>query len=196
MRRKLHWPLPVVAVIALVAGAGTAGGTLALWNGSLPTASATITSGDLGVTADDPVWREVSADVDTSPREIDPATFLVRQGDELTADFTYHVTLEGDNIRAAIRVLAVEMPSLPAGVTATYEMLDAADAVLSGPQTLGTASAVTEHDFQGTEQFSVRVTLAFDGLADRFGGASAEQLIDLGKLEVEVQQIRTGGGFQ
>src|SRR5699024_8642192 len=144
------------------------------------------------------VWTETSSDVAAAPHVIDPATFLVRQGDTFTVDYDFSITLDGDNMRGAIGVTWPEAPTLPAGVTATYEVRDSDGDPVGTPETLGqdaVAGAVNAADSFDTD-YTLHVELDTAGLPDRFGQASAVQTVDLGEFSVSLEQIRTGGGFQ
>lgn len=212
LKTTRRWPLPVMAAAALVAGAGAAGGTFALWNGTAGTDPAVIVAGDLDISADDgenPRWQETSPDVETSPRDIDPETFLVRQGDTVRADYEFAIELEGDNMRADLRLDWRQSPDLPEGVSGTFALLDEHeepvldenDAPVSGDiPTDGTASVdlgVFDFDGQaGSEAFILSVALDFAGLEDRFGEGSDPQVADLGEFTVGLEQIREGDGFQ
>lgn len=197
MLNRTQWPLPLIAIAALVGGVGLSGGTLAVWNAAQPAQGMTVTSGDLEVASvDDPVWTETSADVADAPKPIDPDTFLVRRGDTMTATYDFSVALEGDNMRAEALVDWTRAPQLPAGVTGTYTVVGSDGT----PHPIGTASQGETFDLTGTGAEDGTVTLAFtldfSGLNDRFGVESAAQVTDLGDFTVDLQQVRTGGAFQ
>ena len=210
--RTRRWPLPTLAAAALVAGAGAAGGTFALWNGTSGTDQAVIVAGDLDISADDgenPRWYETSPDVDTTPRDIDPDEFLVRQGDAAGADYEFAIELDGDNMRAALRLDWLRSPDLPGGVNGSYALLDADGeptldengAPVSGDLPSDGAASVDLGVFNfdgeaGSESFILSIALDFDDLEDRFGAESEPQVADLGDFSVGLEQIREGDGFQ
>ena len=197
--------LGILAAAVLIAGAAGAG-AYALWSGVDATPGATIRSGTLAVEAADPVWVETSADVAASPHEIDPDTFLVRQGDTLEARYALETELDGDNMVAEFAVdWPDQAPSLPAGVTATY-MLFADDGTPTGTPLMGAPAAVGTPAVllpgarlvAGTavDQFEIVISFDFAGLDDRFGADSAPQVSSLGTVTVTLEQTREGDGFQ
>lgn len=198
MRTLKRWRLPLLATAALATGAAIGGGTFAMWNAGGEVAGAVITAGDLDVIDGEAVWKETSSDVDAAPHVIDPATFLVRQGDTLTADYDFSIALDGDNMRGAIGVSWSQDPELPAGVTGTYEVRDSAGDPLGTPVPLGDTAVVGQFDAAGalTADYTLHIALDFAGLSDRFGAASAEQVADLGDFSVTLEQVRTGGDFE
>ncbi|WP_120003238.1 hypothetical protein [Nesterenkonia muleiensis] len=211
LNRTRRWPLPALAAAALVAGAGAAGGTFALWNGTSGTDQAVIVAGALDISVDDgenPRWYETSPDVDSTPRDIDPEEFLVRQGDTVGAGYEFAIELDGDNMRADLRLDWLRSPDLPEGVSGSYELLDAdGEPVLdengmpvSGDLPDGATSVdlgVLDFDGQArSEGFILSLALDFDDLEDRFGSESEPQVVDLGDFSVGLEQIREGDGFQ
>ena len=211
LNRTRRWPLPTLAAAALVAGAGAAGGTFALWNGTSGTDQSAIVAGDLDISADDvenPRWYETSPDVDNTPQDIDPAEFLVRQGDTVGADYEFAIELDGDNMRADLRLDWLRSPDLPDGASGSYALLDANGepaldengTPVSGDLPGGAASVdLGVFDFDGeagSESFILSIVLDFDDLEDRFGPESEPQVADLGDFSVGLEQIREGDGFQ
>lgn len=199
MTRK-NWRLPLLAAGVLLAGTAVGSGTMALWKTTGTAAPAAIVSGDLDVTAGETTWRETSPDVTDSGRTIDPDTFLVRQGDSvaMTQDFTTHLT--GDNMVAGITVTWPDPAALPDGVTASYEVLDATGNRLGEPAPIGTETTLDDpsellvtDDAGRTDDFSVRVTLDFADLSDRFGAESPVQVADLGRFAFTLDQTREEG---
>lgn len=193
MSTRSRWRLPLLAVAALAAGAALGGGTLALWNGTALTPGAVINAGNLEITATAtaaPEWRETSDDVD-APQS---GTFLVRQGDTATADFPFTTVLDGDNLAANIGINWTTAPTLPAGVTARFDVVDSSDATI-GSGVLGTNDAALARVTAGGD-YLLRVELDFSGLSDRFGAGSPVQITDLGEFDVTLAQTRSGGGFQ
>ena len=211
LKTTRRWPLPTVAAAALVAGAGAAGGTFALWNGTSGTDQSVIVAGDLHISADDvenPRWYETSPDVDNTPQDIAPEEFLVRQGDTVGADYEFAIELDGDNMRADLRLDWLRSPDLPDGVSGSYALLDANGeqaldengTPVSGDLPGGAASVdLGVFDFDGeagSESFILSIALDFDDLEDRFGPESEPQVADLGDFSVGLEQIREGDGFQ
>lgn len=190
MRTPSKWRLPLLATAALAAGAALGGGTLALWNSTASGSAATVVAGNLDISSADVTWAETSEDVD-SPQA---GTFLVRQGDTATAVFPFQAVLDGDNLAANIGVDWRVAPSLPAGVTGDYVVLDADEnEVASG--VLGASNAALARVTAGGD-YELQVTLDFAGLDDRFGADSTVQTADLGEFDVTLTQIRSGEGFE
>lgn len=201
---RTRWRLPALAGVALVAGMAAGGGTFALWSADAATPAQIVNAGNLDIAAGAVTWTETSTDVPSSPQTIDPATFLVRQGDTVTAEFAFTTTLQGDNMLGQLSVDWTDPSALPAGVTATYQVYDASNnALLTTEPDLGAAAtlnAATQQidadDAGRTDNFTVLVSLDFSGMADRFGSGSTVQTADLGTFEVTLEQSRTGVGFQ
>lgn len=199
MRTPHRWRLPVLAAAALALGTAAGGGTLAAWNGASGAPGAAITAGGLDASGGEPTWTETSADVSAAPHEIDPETFLVRQGDAFDADYPFSITAEGDNMRIAVDVDWSTAPQLPAGTTAELSLLDASGAVLVSGLAVGADQEIVSGIDLTTGavlDYTLRVSLDFAGLDDRFGAADAAQTADLGDFAVELRQIRTGGSFE
>lgn len=199
MTTRKNWRMPILTAAVLIVGTAAGGGTMALWKTAGQAAPATIIAGDLDVTAGETTWTETSPDVKNTGRTIDPETFLVRQGDtvEMSQDFTTRIA--GDNMTAQINVAWVDPAQLPDGVSANYEVRDAAGKRLGEPAPLGTAITLDEDrlstDDAGREdEFSVAVSLDFAGLDDRFGAESPVQVADLGRFSLSLDQVRDAGG--
>lgn len=197
MRTLTRWRLPVLAAAGLAIGAAAGGGTFALWNGGGDVAGATITAGDLDASAQSATWWETSPDVEAATHEIVPDEFLIRPGDTTRTDFGFAVTSDGDNMRAAIGIAWTTAPDLPAGVTGTYTLLDAAEAPVSTAVPLGQDTAdLGVITTTASAEYTIRVDLDFTGASDRFGPTSAVQTADLGEFAVDLTQVRTGGEFE
>ncbi|WP_152187677.1 hypothetical protein [Georgenia satyanarayanai] len=192
--RRRRGSLPIVAGVALLAGAVGAGGTVALWHTAAELPLGTVTAGNLDIeTVGGAVWQETSPDVPGSPRRIDPATFLARPGDSLLMSQRLTTALEGDNMLGRLSVGWEREPALPDGVTATYSVLDAAGDHLVIGAPLGEERLVTL-DGGGALTLEVAVALG-EGTSDRVGADAAPQLADLGTVVVDLDQVRTGEGF-
>ncbi|UFU03295.1 hypothetical protein LQF12_01390 [Ruania suaedae] len=195
------WRVPLLAGAALMAGLVSAGGTFALWNGSGTSAAGAITSGNLDIEILGESWTETSPDVDAAPQEIDPDTFLVRQGDTFLVSYEVRTELQGENMLGELSVGWDQAADLPAGVSGEYLLLDGDDApLMTAPAPLGTATTIADaldtDDAGRTDTFTLQVELDTAGLDDRFGPGSTQVLTDLGQITVALDQVRTGEGFQ
>jgi len=122
-------------IIAGVAGAALllTGGTFALWQDTANVTGGTITAGSLTLDGDAAaVWYDVSPDRDFADPEtvapagdsdpavmgeaIDVEAFLVSPEDVLAAVFEVDVTLEGDNLVAALSLNLSAAAALPEGI--------------------------------------------------------------------------------
>lgn len=200
---RTRWRLPALTGATLVAGLVAGGGTFALWSNGGSTPEQIITAGNLDIESGSTTWTETSADVAAAPHTIDPATFLVRQGDTVEASYEFTTHLQGDNMLGELKVDWTDPADLPSGVSGTYQLYDGADTpLMPSAAPLGTTTALDgaqqlDADDAGREDtFTVTITLDFDGLADRFGADSTVQVADLGSFEVTLDQVRTGEGFQ
>lgn len=191
--RRRHGRLPIVAGVALLAGALGAGGTVALWHAAADLPLGTVTAGTLDIDTVGPaVWQETSPDVAGTPRRIDPETFLARPGDTLLMTQRLATALEGDNLRARLSVGWERKSVIPAGVTATYTVRDAAGDPLVAGIPVGEERKV---DLDEGRALTVEVALSLgDGTTDRVGADAPVQLTDLGALVVDLEQVRTGEG--
>ncbi|MHA3685070.1 SipW-dependent-type signal peptide-containing protein [Leucobacter sp. HY1908] len=205
MSIKLSTPVLAVAAFALAAVGG--GSSFALWNAAEQIDPVIITAGDLEIEASDGVWHEVSPDVAHPQQDIDPATFLVRQGDSLAASFDLTAAVQGDNLVGELGVDWPVAPQLPEGVDGTYALyLQAADGTLTDLTDLtglGTPVQIDadEHrlvaDNAGkSSKLLLTVQLDFSEMEDRQGAATLAQVANLGPIEVTLDQRRTGDGFQ
>jgi len=198
-RRRRSSAGPVVLAAAFLAGAVGAGGTAALWSSDGGTPLGAVVSGDLDVELLGPTrWHETSPDVPGTPREVDPAEFLVRPGDTLTVRQQFTTELTGDNMLGRLTVAWAQPPALPAGAAATYAVRDGADDVVVSDVPLGTSATLPDLDTDDdgrTDTFTLEVTLGFADTADRFGPDAAPQVADLGAVVLRLEQARTGEGF-
>lgn len=200
---RTRWRLPALAGATVVAGLVAGGGTFALWNTSGSAPEQIITAGNLDIESGSTTWTETSADVATAPHTIDPATFLVRQGDTVEASYEFTTHLQGDNMLGELTVDWTDSAGLPSGVSGTYQLYDgdhtplmASAAALGTATTLDGTEQLDADDAGREDTFTVAITLDFADLADRFGADSAVQLADLGNFEVTLDQVRSGEGFQ
>lgn len=185
------WLVPLG--VAVLAGLGAAGGTFALWNAQDTTEAHLVASGDLEVTGlGDPQWQETSPDVSTAPREIDPATFLVRPGDAVAVTIPFETTLRGDNLATELSVDWSADSTVPAGVTGTYTLVNAqGNDPVAKPVALGQA---IDFPAENGGHYEVQVELNFAKITNRIGADEVDPLSDLGDFDIHVQQVRTGGG--
>lgn len=193
--------LPILAGSALLAALLAAGGTFALWNNSGDVGDVTLTAGNLDISdIRGPEWEQTSDDVD-NPGPINPHDFKVRQGDTFTVTYDFTTELQGDNMLGELSVDWSDPQNIPDGIDATYMLYDDGDReLLDGPADVGTSAALSDEHLQAgnagrSDEFSLVVSLDFDGLADRFGPDSDAQIADLGTFDVDLHQIREGEGF-
>ena len=185
------WLLPLG--VAVLAGLGAAGGTFALWSDHDRSEAQMVSSGQLKVTSrGTPTWQETSPDVSTVPREIDPATFLVRPGDAVAVAIPFETAVRGDNLNTELRVDWSDETGVPDGVTGTYTLVDSnGNSLHEKPMKLGQAVEFAAHD---GGHYSVEVDLDFAELDNRFGADAADPLSELGNFDIAVHQVRSGGG--
>src|SRR5690606_2413486 len=133
-------------VIAGIAGLALLGGgtTFALWSDSATLTGATITNGNLDVTATGTMaWADVSSDTVGAPVSIPSiGDWRMVPGDALEGSQSLTVEVEGDNLVANLLVDTVSA-TLPAGVTATYDVLRGAT-VVADDIALGTDTPITD----------------------------------------------------
>lgn len=191
----------VLGAVVLVAAMAVGGGTAAVWTTVSQTPETIFTAGNLDIAAGERTWKETSADVANVGVPIDPATFLIRQGDTVTMSQPFTTALQGDNMIGKISVDWTDASSIPNGVSATYDIRDASGQAVGGtrnlgePLTLDTADELLVTDDEGRDDdFTVTVSLDFSELSDRFSAESTTQLTDLGKFTIQLDQVRTGGG--
>lgn len=180
-----------VGVVLLMGGAGT----LAYWNASANTNSATITAGNLTATA------AASGTWKSGATTINPATFRTVPGDVLT--YTQDVTLNasGDNLKFTVG-LGTAALSVPATFTApatsanstelknqiaasaVYSVSGANIAPVSGqPNTFSVATA-------GSTTITVTVTLNHAFQAGTVNNASQNGVVNLGANALTFTQVQ------
>lgn len=187
---KFAWATGIV-VLGVASGATT----YALWSDPAAMAGGTINSGNLKLDkSGTTVWTETSPDnpaTTNAGKTIDPATFLATPGDTFSIKQSFTSTLEGENMLGKIAVRWAQPQPLPAGVSATYTLKTPGTSSASVP--LGTPVSIPDLPV-GTSIWTVEVNLAFDGTkADRFGDTA--ELAKLGNIVVDLDQVRTGKGF-
>lgn len=198
-RPRGRWHLPALAASGLLTGLLLAGGTLTLWTADTAGAVGAIVSGDLRIDLDGPPrWDETSTDVQAPQQDLDPAAYLARPGDTVQLTQAFDVALTGDNMQARTTVRWADVADLPAGISAEYVLLDAADQPLIPSTAVGTPAElpILVADNHGrTDQFTVQVEVSFAAEGeDRFGPQAPVVLADLGTIELLLEQIRTGDG--
>lgn len=186
-----------VATGVLALGLSTGAATYSLWSDPATTPGGTITAGNLQLVPNGKtIWTETSPDVPKTTnagKTIDPAVFLATPGDTFNIKQSFTSTLEGENMlgKVAVRWDNDAGAELPAGVSATYILKTAGASTSEAP--LGTAVSIPDHPV-GTDTVSVEVNLVFDGTkADRFNDPA--ELAKLGNIVVDLDQARTGKGF-
>lgn len=137
----------LAAGITALAVAGTlAAGSGAYWKDSATLDGATISSGDLQVSADSAgiAWQDVSDAA--NPRTIDLATYLAVPGDTIEGTFPVSALLSGDNAKAQLGLTlsgeAAGGDDLLDGLDVTYELEDADGTALSPETALGSDANV------------------------------------------------------
>ncbi len=172
-------------VIAGIAGLALLGGgtTFALWSDSATLTGATITNGNLDVTATGTMaWADVSSDTVGAPVSIPIiADWQMVPGDALEGSQSLTVEVEGDNLVANLLVDTVSA-TLPAGVTATYDVLRGAT-VVANDIALGTDTPITDVE-SGT--YTVVLNVAFGAAAT----GSMEATTALQNVTVSLSQVR------
>ena len=185
----------VLLAVATVLVATLAGiGTNAAWRKPAGAPLGTVTAGTLDITAVGPTrWTETSPDVSAAPHDIDPASFLATAGDRFQVSQDFTTALEGENLRARLRVSWGGAVSLPAGVSATY-VVNRAGSQVTGTTPVGAAAEVGDLG-PGTQTWTVLITVSFaSNRADRDLSAPVE-LSSLGEVLVDLDQVRQGTGF-
>ncbi|HLS13018.1 MAG TPA: alternate-type signal peptide domain-containing protein [Beutenbergiaceae bacterium] len=200
-RLNRRWRAPMLAGAGLLTGLLISGGTFALWNTDGAASLGQIVAGDLDISLEgETTWEETSSDVVDRQTDLDPATFLARPGDtfQITQDFT--TTLQGDNMLAATTVAWADPAALPAQVSATYRVLDSAGTQVTEVTAVGDAAALAAigTDNQGRQDhYTLQIELEFAvEAADRFGPEAEAILADLGEITIDLEQTRTGEGYQ
>lgn len=190
---------------ALVVAVGAGAATYALWTADGVAPAGVITAGDLDIALapDSFAWRETSSDVAVGARQSGTtpetfADFVAMSGDSFIVSQGFTTTLGGDNMLGLLRVGWGSPPHLPDGVSATYRVLDGDDdEVATAP--LGHPVEVRDLP-AGDDRWTVEVSLDLaHGRPDRyttFSGTDPAEITDLGTIVVDLDQVRTGTGFE
>lgn len=94
---------------ALAIASMVAGGTMANWSDKANIGGATLTAGNLDIEAGkEAKWVDVSTDVDKALKPIDLKSFRTVPGDVLEGRYPFSVALEGDNMKAQMRITLPE----------------------------------------------------------------------------------------
>lgn len=191
----------VLGATVLVTAMAVGGGTAAVWKTAAGTADTTINAGNLDITAGERTWKQTSTDVANPGTTIDPATFLIRQGDTVTMSQTFTTALHGDNMIGKVSVDWSDPSSIPEGVGATYDIRDSSGHAVGGIRELGqplnldqTDELLVTDDDGRDDDFTIAVALDFSELSDRFSADSTAQLSDLGNFTIQLDQVRTDEG--
>jgi alternate signal-mediated exported protein len=192
-----------IAGAALVVAVGAGAATYSLWNADGDATAGVITSGnlDIALTPDGFAWRETSPDVvgkQSGTTGESFAQFVAMSGDSFTVRQGFTTTLEGDNMLGLLSVGWGSQPQLPGGVSATYRVLDSDDDEVASA-TLGQPVEVRDLPV-GSDSWTVEVDLDFAASEpDRyttFSGTDPFEITDLGAIVVDLEQVRTGTGFE
>lgn len=192
--------LPLLAGAGLLTGLLLTGGTLALWNDDGASPLGQIVAGDLDIDlVGQTRWHETSPDVVDQPAQRDPEVFLVRPGDTFTVTQEFATALQGDNMAAMLSVSWADdgEAALHESVTATYVVLgdDGEIAAADVGQAAQITRMATGNDGR-SDTFTLQIKLAFaDDGSDRFGPDADPVIADLGDIVIDLEQVRTGEGF-
>ena len=170
-------------VIAGIAGLALLGGgtTFALWSDSDTISGATITNGQLSVTATGSMsWQDVSDA--TAPVDITSiGDFRMVPGDSLQGSQSLDVVVEGNNLVADLLV-DTAAATVPADVEVTYDVLRGST-VLASDVALGTDTPLTD---VASGTYTVVVNVDFDYDAE----GSMEDTTALQDITVSLTQDR------
>jgi alternate signal-mediated exported protein len=175
-RSKLTKALVATGVgVALLAGGG---GTFATWYDSTTTEGATVTSGDLGLTAGPGVWSN-------GLKTIDVASYRVVPGETLTFTQNVRIDATGDRLQAVLK------PSFTDSVDESNELAKQLRAsavfVVDDVEVLGAGRDITAADNGKTLAVALQVT--FPDLGEKKNGTSAqEQSAVLDEITIELEQ--------
>ena len=196
-RRIPRWAL-AGAVAALVGSAAGVGSTYSSWSDSSNVANGTITSGDLDIALageqDVSVVRSGQ-----SPKTVDPTTYKVSSGDVVTFTQPFTTTLDGDNMSGTLSTKWANAASLPKGVSGTYVLTDANNEPISQETPIGQSVQVKNLPNEKGHPAKIAVNLDFGEAGDQWSKdtslSDAPSVADIGKIEVDLDQVRTGSGF-
>ncbi len=151
--RRRRFPVPLVAAVATAALLG--GSTFALWSASGDLTGGTVVAGDLDLSLKSSAFFDVSADradvvqnpitsgVKITGHTVDLAKWRIVPGDKVAMVHTVDVTLEGDNMVAALSV--TEKPGADLnidGMSYSYEVYRSSGTKLVSETALGTAQSL------------------------------------------------------
>lgn len=190
--------LALVGAAAVLVGTATVGATSASWTDHADTAGGTITAGDLDISlaGDETVTAAHAGGAATT---IDPASFKASSGDVVTFTQPMTTTLEGDNMSATLSTAWTNPASIPAGVTGTYKLVDA-DGTATTPETpIGTSVEVKNVPNEKSRPVDLVVTLDMKDADATWASdtslSDATPIADFGTIKVNLDQVRTGAGF-
>ncbi|MBO0899661.1 hypothetical protein J1G43_06760 [Cellulomonas sp. zg-ZUI22] len=206
-----------LAITGVVVAALAAGSTYALWGRDGTGAGELVRNGDIGVElVGDAAWQETSADVPAADRRAGTVRngaigHLATPGDTLVLTQGFRPRLEGDNLAARMTVTWAEGFTAPAGVTATYVVVDP-EGTATAPTALGTAVVVpsapdnltpAQVDAWDDASWQVVVTahvagdvpLLVPGASGTVPAISQAPMAALGGIRIELAQVRDGEGF-
>ncbi|QCB93856.1 hypothetical protein [Cellulomonas shaoxiangyii] len=205
-----------LAITGVVVAALVAGPTYALWGRDSEGVGGLVRHGDLDVElVGAAAWQETSPDV-AAPRAgevLDDGTVdhLATPGDSLTLTQEFRPRLVGDNLAARLTVSWDDGFSAPAGVEATYVVVDP-DGAATEPAPLGSAVVLqspadnltpAEVAAWGDAPWRIVVTASLTGdvpLAEpdasgEVPGVREAVAASLGGIRIELAQVRDGKGF-
>ena len=180
MNNKTKGVIAGIAGLALLGG----GATFATWSDSATLGGATITNGNLDVTATGSMaWSDVSSDTVGAPVAIpNIADWRMVPGDTLEGSQSLTVDVEGDNLVANLLVETTAVTALPDDVTVTYDVFRG-----TTPEATGVALG-TDTPLLGVESDTYTVVVNVDFDIDAEG--SMEDTTALQNITVSLTQDR------
>jgi alternate signal-mediated exported protein len=203
MNNKTKGLIAGIAGIALLGG----GSTFALWNASDNAAGGTIVNGDLNVKAlGNLSWKDVSIDRTDKGHAIDLASWKMVPGDTIEGTQDIDVALLGDNLSANLSLSGATAATLPAGVTVSYDVVNAATSTKLATNVsdlTATAVKLQSSDNLNPDSAFTTVGKTLDTTADlkvvvrvTFDASARDQVLattTLSGLSVNLVQVRNAG---
>lgn len=196
-RRVPRWAMAGAAA-ALVGATVGVGATQASWTDAAAASTGTITAGDLDISLAGAETVTV-LNSGSTPMTIDPDTYKVSRGDVVTFTQPMTTTLEGDNMSGTLSTKWSKASSLPKGVTGTYVLMNDDGTELSAPAEIGTPVQAKNIPNDKQRPAKLVVHLDFSGVGDEWSKdtslSDTPSVADIGTIEVDLDQVRTGTGF-
>lgn len=196
-RRVPRWAMAGAAA-ALVGATVGVGATQASWTDAATASTGTITAGDLDISLVGTETVTVQRSGST-PTTIDPDTYKASNGDVVTFTQPMTTTLDGDNMSGTLSTKWSKASSLPKGVSGVYLLVNDNDTALSDPAEIGTPVQVRNVPNKDQRPAKLVVRLDFSEADDQWSKdtslSDAPSVADIGTIEVNLDQVRTGTGF-